>query len=142
MRVLVTGASGQVGGALVKALGPVGLVIATNRDQLDLAQPAQIAATLDRIGPDLIVNAAAYTAVDRAEDERELAFRVNAEAPGVLRGGRQAGTYRLFISQPTTFLTGEARDRGGRTTCPSRCRSMAPASRPVTMRCARPAVRI
>ena len=59
-------------------------VIGTNRNELDLAQPAQIAAALDRIGPDLIVNAAAYTAVDRAEDEKELAFRVNAEAPGVI----------------------------------------------------------
>jgi dTDP-4-dehydrorhamnose reductase len=84
MRILVTGVSGQVGGALVKALGPVTSVIGTNRNELDFAQPARIAAALDYIGPDLIVNAAAYTAVDRAEDEKELAFRVNAEAPDAI----------------------------------------------------------
>ena len=84
MRILVTGISGQVGGALVGVLGSVASVIGTSRNELDLAQPAQIAAALDSIGPDLIVNAAAYTAVDRAEAEKELAFRVNAEAPGAI----------------------------------------------------------
>lgn len=84
MPILVTGVTGQVGGALLKVLGPANSIVAAGRDQLDLAQPRQIAATLNRIGPDLIVNAAAFTAVDRAEDEKEMAFRVNAEAPGVI----------------------------------------------------------
>jgi dTDP-4-dehydrorhamnose reductase len=84
MRILVTGVTGQVGGALVKALEPVGSVIASSRGILDLAQPDRIASSLDRFSPDLIVNAAAYTAVDRAEDEKEMAFRVNAEAPGAI----------------------------------------------------------
>jgi dTDP-4-dehydrorhamnose reductase len=84
MRILVTGVTGQVGGALVKALEPVGSVIASGRGILDLAQPDRIASSLDRFSPDLIVNAAAYTAVDRAEDEKEMAFRVNAEAPGAI----------------------------------------------------------
>src|SRR5664279_3602398 len=84
MLVLVTGVTGQVGGALLKVLGSVGPVVACSRDQLDLTQIDRIASVLDRIGPELIVNPAAYTAVDRAEDERELAFRVNAEAPGAI----------------------------------------------------------
>lgn len=84
MLILVTGVTGLVGGALVKVLGPAGSIVAAGRDQLDLAQPNRIASALSRIGPDLIINAAAFTAVDRAEDEREMAFRVNAEAPGAI----------------------------------------------------------
>jgi dTDP-4-dehydrorhamnose reductase len=84
MRILVTGVTGQVGGALVKALEPIGSIIASSRGIVDLAQPDRIASSLDRLSPDLIVNAAAYTAVDRAEDEKEMAFRVNAEAPGAI----------------------------------------------------------
>jgi dTDP-4-dehydrorhamnose reductase len=84
MLVLVTGVTGQVGGALVKVLGPANSILAAGPDQLDLAQPNRIASVLNRIGPDLIVNAAAFTAVDRAEVETEMAFRVNAEAPGAI----------------------------------------------------------
>jgi dTDP-4-dehydrorhamnose reductase len=84
MRILVTGVTGQVGAALRTPLEAVGSVIAADRNLLDLSRPEQLASTLDGIAPDLIVNPAAYTAVDRAEDERELAFRVNAEAPGVI----------------------------------------------------------
>jgi dTDP-4-dehydrorhamnose reductase len=84
MLVLVTGVTGQVGGALAKVLGPANSILAAGPDRLDLAQPNRIASVLNRIGPDLIVNAAAFTAVDRAEDEKEMAFRVNAEAPGAI----------------------------------------------------------
>ena len=84
MLTLVTGVTGQVGGALVKVLAPANSIVAAGRDQLDLAEPTRIASALNRIGPDLIVNAAAFTAVDRAEDEKEMAFRVNAEAPGAI----------------------------------------------------------
>jgi dTDP-4-dehydrorhamnose reductase len=84
MRILVTGATGQIGGALVRSLAPAGSIVATSRDKLDLAKPDRIASSLDRIAPDLIVNPAAYTAVDRAEEEREIAFRINAEAPAVI----------------------------------------------------------
>jgi dTDP-4-dehydrorhamnose reductase len=81
MRILLTGANGQVGGALAAPLEAIGTVLPATRTELDLADVAAIPAVLDRLTPDLIVNPAAYTAVDRAEDERELAFRINAEAP-------------------------------------------------------------
>jgi dTDP-4-dehydrorhamnose reductase len=84
MRILVTGVTGQVGGALVEPLRAAGTVVAADRSVLDLARPDEIPAALDRIAPDLIINPAAYTAVDRAEDEADLAYRVNAEAPGAL----------------------------------------------------------
>jgi dTDP-4-dehydrorhamnose reductase len=84
VRVLVTGVSGQVGGALVSRLAGQHIVIAATRDMLDLSRPEAIADQLDEIVPDVIVNPAAYTAVDQAEDERDLAFAINAEAPGVM----------------------------------------------------------
>ena len=84
MRILVTGVTGQVGAALRAPLESAGSVIAADRSVLDLSRPEQLRSTLDRMSPDLIVNPAAYTAVDRAEEERELAFRINAEAPGAI----------------------------------------------------------
>jgi dTDP-4-dehydrorhamnose reductase len=82
MRVLVTGVTGQVGGALLEALKGKADVVAAPRSALDFTQADAIVSALDRIAPDLIINPAAYTAVDRAEDERDLAYRINGEAPG------------------------------------------------------------
>jgi dTDP-4-dehydrorhamnose reductase len=84
MRILVTGVTGQVGSALAPRLPASAIVLGADRGVLDLAAPQTLAGTLDRLAPDLIFNAAAYTAVDKAEDEPALAMRVNAEAPGVL----------------------------------------------------------
>lgn len=84
MRILVTGVTGQIGGALLPRLQSLGAVLAADRKQLDLSRPATIPHELERLAPNLIINAAAYTAVDRAEDERDLAFTVNAEGPGVM----------------------------------------------------------
>ena len=81
MRILLTGVTGQVGQALRKPLHCFATVIAADRSALDLSHPEHISAALDSFSPDLIVNPAAYTAVDQAEDEGELAYRVNAEAP-------------------------------------------------------------
>jgi dTDP-4-dehydrorhamnose reductase len=83
-RILLTGTSGQVGGALQSALWRQAEIIAPGRSQLDLSNASSIAPVLDRMQPDLIINAAAYTAVDRAEDEANLAFRVNASAPTMI----------------------------------------------------------
>jgi dTDP-4-dehydrorhamnose reductase len=84
MRVLVTGAGGQVGSALVPRLADFGTVIPGHWDALDLARPDLVAAALDRLEPDLVINPAAYTAVDRAEDEPDLASTVNAAAPAAI----------------------------------------------------------
>ena len=81
MRILVTGVTGQVGAALISRLSPYGTVIAADRTVIDLCAPREIAARLDALAPDIIINPAAYTAVDQAEDDRDLAFLVNETAP-------------------------------------------------------------
>lgn len=81
MRILVTGITGQVGSALLPRLAPFGTVIPADRALIDLTKPDEIAKRLDELKPDVIVNPAAYTAVDKAEDDRESAFLVNEAAP-------------------------------------------------------------
>jgi len=101
---MVTGVTGQVGGALLKVLEPMSSIVPAGRDELDLAQPDRINSTLNRIAPDLIINPAAYTAVDRAEDERQLAFRVNAEAPAALaRWAAERGVPLIHFSTDYVF---------------------------------------
>ena len=99
MRVLVTGVTGQVGGALLTALKGKADVVPAPRAVLDLADAETIASALDRIAPDLIINPAAYTAVDRAEDERDLAFTINAESP--VANGRGARFIMTFPNEGT-----------------------------------------
>lgn len=84
MRILLTGASGQVGSELKRTLAPLGEVIAPDRNMFDLAKPETLRDKIQEWRPDLIVNPAAYTAVDKAEKESELAFIINADAPRVL----------------------------------------------------------
>lgn len=84
MKVLITGANGQVGWELQRALAPLGEVLALGHAQLNLADADAIRQVLRHAAPDLIVNAAAYTAVDRAEQEQDLAQAVNGIAPGIL----------------------------------------------------------
>ena len=84
MKILLTGKEGQVGFALHKKLASLGEVIATNRHELDLANPDAIKAFIDKTKPDIIINPAAYTQVDKAESEKLLAHQINAEAPQVL----------------------------------------------------------
>ena len=102
--ILVTGVSGQVGGALVPRLQKLGRVLAADRRTFDLSLPSGIADALDRLAPDLIINAAAYTDVDRAEDDRDLAFTVNAESPGLMaRWAANRGVPFVHLSTDYAF---------------------------------------
>lgn len=84
MKILLTGRNGQVGWELERLLPTLGEVVATDRTTLDLADPDAIRRVVREVKPDVIVNAAAYTAVDKAEAEPELAARINGAAPGIL----------------------------------------------------------
>lgn len=84
MRILLTGASGQVGWELRRSLSMLGEVVAPGRATFDLAQPASLDAVIAKVAPDLIVNPAAYTAVDRAETEVDAAMTINRDAPAAI----------------------------------------------------------
>lgn len=90
MKILLTGRNGQLGWELARALAPLGEVTALDRRELDLADASAIAGAVRRLRPQLIVNAAAYTAVDRAETDTAIAHAVNAKAPEILAHEAQA----------------------------------------------------
>lgn len=111
MRILLFGANGQVGHELRRSLAPLGEVVATTRsgafedgtvcERADFDVPAALPALIERIAPDIVVNAAAYTAVDKAESDRDAAFRANAEAPARIAEACAArGTRRSGFAQP------------------------------------------
>ncbi|MEP7187074.1 MAG: dTDP-4-dehydrorhamnose reductase [Rhodanobacter sp.] len=107
MKILLFGANGQLGRTFLDhgGLAARGVLTAVSRDGshdevADLADPASLPALLDRVQPDVIVNAAAYTAVDRAEQEETLATRVNAEAVGVI--GRWAAAHGALVIHYST----------------------------------------
>ena len=83
LKILISGKTGQVAVELQKHLAGLGELIVLGRDVLDLSQPDQIRAQVRAHKPDLLIIAAAHTAVDQAENEPELAFAINAIAPGV-----------------------------------------------------------
>jgi dTDP-4-dehydrorhamnose reductase len=90
VRILLTGATGQVGGELLQTLKSLGEVIAPARGEMELANAASVRETIRVVRPRWIVNPAAYTAVDKAESEPELAYAINAEAVGVMGQEAQA----------------------------------------------------
>ena len=107
--ILVTGARGQLGCELAAALAPLGRVIALDRDALDLEDPLAIERAVTTCEPALIVNAAAYTAVDRAEAEPARAYALNAEAPRILAAqARSIGA--VLIHYSTDYVFDGARD--------------------------------
>src|SRR5690349_11276059 len=103
MKILLTGKDGQLGFELVRALAPLGEVVAVGRADCDLADAEALRALVRRVEPGLIVNPAAYTAVDKAESERELAFAVNARAPGIL-GEEAARLGALVVHYSTDYV--------------------------------------
>ena len=109
MKILLLGKSGQLGWELQRALAPLGELVALDRDSpaplsADLSQPESLAATVRAVAPDVIVNAAAYTAVDKAESEPALARAVNAAAPGALaREAAACGAWLVHYSTDYVF---------------------------------------
>ena len=104
MRLLVTGGNGQVGWELRRSLAAVGDVIALDRKACDLSRPHDLTDLIGKIEPDVIVNAAAYTSVDQAEEEEELATLVNGAAVGVLAtAARKRGALLIHYSTDYVF---------------------------------------
>ena len=118
MKVLLLGANGQLGWELQRGLAPLGEVIALGREgtgayPADLAEPERLRALVDHLTPDVIVNAAAHTAVDKAESEPELARAINATAPGVLaRAAATRGAWLLHYSTDYVFDGSGQQPRG------------------------------
>ena len=108
MKILLLGKSGQVGWELQRSLAPLGELIALNSSSKelcgDLTDLSGIQTTIRKIAPDIIVNAAAYTAVDKAESESELAHIINAEAPGILaQEAKQLNAWLIHYSTDYVF---------------------------------------
>jgi dTDP-4-dehydrorhamnose reductase len=103
LRILVTGATGQVGWQLQRTLAPLGEVIARTRSELDLANPDRTGNYVRELAPDIVVNAAAYTAVDKAESEAELAQTINAVTPGGI-AEQLARTGGLLVHYSTDYV--------------------------------------
>jgi dTDP-4-dehydrorhamnose reductase len=103
LRILLTGCNGQVGWELARALPGLGELIATDRGAVDLADLDNVRLAVRQARPDVIVNAAAYTAVDKAESERDLAMQVNAAAPSVL-GDEAKRLGALLVHYSTDYV--------------------------------------
>lgn len=102
-RILLLGRDGNVGWELQRALSPLGELTACNRSQCDLTDAAALRSTLESIRPDVIVNAAAYTAVDKAEQETAAAEAINTTAVGIIAAFAQQ-TGALFVHYSTDYV--------------------------------------
>jgi dTDP-4-dehydrorhamnose reductase len=104
MRILITGKTGQVGYELERSLQGLGEITAVDRTQMDLADLDQVRTVIRSVKPDLLVNAAAYTAVDKAESETQLAMRINSEAPAVMaEEAKRLGASMIHYSTDYVF---------------------------------------
>lgn len=108
MKVLITGASGQVGSALLHSAPHSYEVVPRSHNDLDISDASAVAACVEQIRPELIINAAAYTAVDRAESEAALAHRVNSEGPRQIARAAAAASSRLIHLSTDFVFDGEA----------------------------------
>jgi dTDP-4-dehydrorhamnose reductase len=103
-RILITGKNGQVGWELQRTLATLGEVVALDRNGMDLANPDSIRSTIRHTKPNIIVNAAAYTAVDKAESEPNLAMAINGTAPGIIsEEARRLGAAVIHYSTDYVF---------------------------------------
>jgi dTDP-4-dehydrorhamnose reductase len=104
MKIVLFGKNGQVGWELQRILPSLGQVVALDYDELDLADLKALATLLNELEPDLIINASAYTAVDKAEMERDLAMKINAQAPGIMaEAARRSGAMLVHYSTDYVF---------------------------------------
>ncbi len=104
MRILVTGKTGQVGYELERSLQGLGEIIAVDRSQMDLSNLDQVRDVIRTVKPNLIINPAAYTAVDKAESEPELAMLINGIAPGVMaEEAKKIGAAMIHYSTDYVF---------------------------------------
>ena len=103
MRLLLTGKNGQVGFELQRALAPLGDLVALERGVCDLADHEQLRSVIRDVKPNVIVNPAAYTAVDKAEAEQDLAFSINGKAPGII-GVEAAAIGALVVHYTTDYV--------------------------------------
>lgn len=102
--ILITGRNGQVGWELERCLTGLGHIIATDRTTLDVADPDSIRRTIRDLRPDVIVNPAAYTAVDKAESEPDIAMQVNGIGPGIMaEEAKQLGALLVHYSTDYVF---------------------------------------
>ncbi len=103
-RVLIVGSAGQLGRELQRTFADFAEIVAVDRESVDIAVPEQVRALVQQVKPSVILNAAAYTAVDRAESERDVALAINAEAPRVLaEEARQKGALLVHYSTDYVF---------------------------------------
>jgi len=102
-RILIFGKNGQVGYELCRTLSTLGEIRAIDIDECDLTDKNSILENLNGYRPTIIANAAAYTAVDKAESERELAFKLNAEAPGIMADWAKKN-HALMIHYSTDYV--------------------------------------
>ena len=104
MKILLTGKNGQVGWELNRSLSKLGTVFAMGREDMDLSKPETLRPVIQDIRPDIIINAAAYTAVDKAESEPDLAMIVNGIAPGVIaKEAKKIGAAVIHYSTDYVF---------------------------------------
>jgi len=102
--ILLIGKNGQVGGELLHLLPSLGEVVAPNRSEMDLSKPSDISQIIRKVRPQIIVNAAAYTAVDQAQTDEAMALAINAEAPGLMaREAKEIGATVIHYSTDYVF---------------------------------------
>ena len=100
MKILLTGKNGQVGFELQRSLAPLGTVVAVDASDADLADAGAVRQLIRSVKPNVIVNPAAYTAVDKAESQSDLAYAINAVAPGVI--GEEAERLQALVVHYST----------------------------------------